>query len=533
MTSSHSPPSHPPTAAVQATNAGSAAAHASAVHPAGWWHRIRRGFTGVAFLAAGGLAWWWLMTHHFTGGGDHAEADATGSAAHAVGDLAAADVVSLRAGTAASEIGLAPVELRPVREHVTVPGRLDYDARYRLDYASPVDGIVSRVLVQVRQRVAKGDSLAEVSSPDVGMARDEVRKRQDDRQIEKKAADWASTIADNVESLLELLAGHPPLETVEKQFDSRVLGGYREKIIGAYSRLLFVEKVNASTKQLGEGGVLSGRIIEERMSNLEVAKANFAAACEEARFLTRQERDRAKASLEQADRLVQVSKEHLRTLVGSKLDADNVPEIDGEESPGATSGLSTLVLKTPFDGLVEDVFVARGERVKAGDRIFVVADTSTLWVRAQVHERQWTTVEVADGDEVRVNVPGAADHDTTARINHVGATVEAESRSVPLIAELKNDDAHYKPGMFVWVDLPQGQLRQVLAVPTTAVMRHEGKAFVFVPDGPGRFRRVMIETGIDHDGFIEVTQGLTQDQQVVVRGAFLLKSELLLEQDDG
>ncbi len=509
------------------------AARPSAAHQSGWWQRFRRGFTGVAFLAAGGLAWWWLMTHHFTDGGDHAGADGAATAAHADGSPTQTDVVSLPAGTAASEISLAPVELRPVREHVTVPGRLDYDARYRLDYASPVDGIVSRVLVQVRQRVTKGDSLAEVSSPDVGMARDEVRKRQDDRQIEKKSADWAATIGDNVESLLELLGTHPPLETVEKQFEGRVLGANREKILGAYSRLLFVEKVNASTKQLSEGGVLSGRIIEERTSNLEVAKANFVAACEEARFLTRQERDRAKASLEQADRLVQVSKEHLRTLVGSKLDADKVPEIDGEESPGPTSGLSTLVLRTPFDGLVEDVFVARGERVKAGDRIFVVADTSTLWVRAQVHERQWTTVEVADGDEVRVNVPGAADHDTTARINHVGATVEAESRSVPLVAELKNDDAHYKPGMFVWVDLPQGQLRTVTAVPTAAVMRHDGQAFVFLPDGPNRFRRVAIETGIDHDGFIEVKRGLQQGQQVVARGAFLLKSELLLEQDDG
>ncbi len=479
------------------------------------------------------------MTHHFTGGADHAGAEESAHEPHA--DAALAAVVSLPVGTAASEIGLAAVETKSVREHVTVPGRLDYDARYRLDYASPVDGIVSRVLVQVRQRVAKGDSLAEVTSPDVGMARDEVRKRQDDRQIEKKASDWAATIAENVDSLLEVLASHPPLETVEKQFDGRVLGAYREKILGAYSRLLFVEKVSASTKQLGEGGVLSGRIIEERTSNLEVAKANFTAACEEARFLTRQERDRAKASLEQADRLVQVSKEHLRTLVGSKLEADvggagaaeGVADVEGGDSPGAVGGLSALVLRTPFDGLVEDIFVARGERVKAGDRIFVVADTSTLWVRAQVHERQWTMVEVSDGDEVRVKVPGAADHDTTARINHVGATVDIESRSVPLVAELRNDDAHYKPGMFVWVDLPQGQQRSVTAVPDAAVMRHEGKAFVFVPEAAGRFRRVDIEPGAEHDGFIEAKRGLTPGQQVVVRGAFLLKSELLLEQDEG
>lgn len=512
--------------------------HAAAHHgPVSRSGRLRRSLTGVAFLAAGGLAWWWLATHHFAGGDDHAPEPRP--AAEAAAGPASDAVVHLVPGNAGSaEITLAPVEVRQIREHLTVPGRLDYDARYRLDYASPVDGIVSRVFVQVRQKVRKGDSLAEVSSPDVGMARDEVRKREADREIEKKAADWSTTIADNVAALLEVLPTHPPLETIEQQFKGRVLGGYREKILGAYSRLLFVEKVNASTKQLGEGGVLSGRIIEERTSNLEVAQASFAAACEEARFLTRQDRDRGIAALAQAERLVQISKEHLRTLVGSKLDADvggkgaaeGVVDVEGETSEAGA--LSTLVLRTPFDGLVEDVFVARGERVKAGDRLFVVADTGTLWVRAQIHERQWTMVEVEEGQEVKVNVPGSAEHNTTARINHVGATVEAESRSVPLVAELKNDDAHYKPGMFVWVDLPQGQSREVPTVPAAAVMRHEGQAFLFVPEGDGRFRRVNIEAGAESGDRVEVKSGVEPGQEVVVGGAFTLKSELLLE-DEG
>ncbi|MCX7430713.1 MAG: efflux RND transporter periplasmic adaptor subunit [Planctomycetia bacterium] len=504
---------------------------------------IRR-FSGLGFLALGGVAWWWLATHHFGGVADHAgHADQAGHAGVAdgnrPGDAAAGGggaagiptLVTLPAAAQkAAEIGLAPADIRPLREHLTVPGRIDYDARYRLDYASPVDGIVSRVLVKVRQKVAKGDALAELSSPDVGMARDEVRRREDDRLIEKKAADWATTIADNVESLLDTLVGQPPLAAIEKQFQDRVLGMYREKILGAYSRLIYVEKVSAGTKSLGEGGVLSGRIIDERASNLEVAKANFTAACEEARFLTRQDRDRARAALEQANRLVQISRENLRTLVGSRLEGDPAGEEAGE-SPGDSSSLSSLLLRTPFDGVVEDVFIARGERARVGDRLFVVADTSVLWVRAQIHERQWTAVEVSAGQSVRVVVPGADVHETTAVVNHVGATVEADSRSVPLVAELTNNDAHYKPGMFVWVDLPQGDLRDVLAVPTSAVMRHEGKSFVFVPDGAERFRRVGVTTGIESGDFVEVTRGLTVGQQVVSRGAFVLKSELLLEKE--
>ena len=277
-----------------------ATAHGAAVPHL--WQRFKRGFVACLFLAAGVAAWWWLATHHF--GGGH------GGLPHAAATPAApADEVVLPAGDAADRIGLVAVEPRRLREHLTVPGRLDYDARYRVDYESPVEGIVSRVFVQVRQRVAKGDSLAEVSSPDVGTARDDVRKREDDRRIAGQAAEWSATIATNVESLMAALASHPPLERIEKEFEGKVLGEYREKILGAYSRLLYVQKVDASTRELGQGGVLSGRIIEERTSNLEVARANFAAACEEAVFQTRQERDRGRAAVDQADRLVQVARE--------------------------------------------------------------------------------------------------------------------------------------------------------------------------------------------------------------------------------
>ena len=532
-------------ASVTAESPGERAGHASrggtlgAGRPGG---PKREGFSGIlatlpkglgagAALALGVVAWWWISTHHFSGG-EHPSEEPAATAAKTSASALAQEVLLPEEAGASAGIEVGTVTRVAMHDHITVPGRIDYDARRRLDYASPVDGIISQVFAQVRQRVSKGDSLAEVSSPAVGMARDDVRRREDDKQIEIKATEWATTIADNVESLLDTLAREPPLADVEVMFKDRILGINREKILGSYSKLLLVEKVNRSTQELGDR-VLSGRIIEERMSNLEVAKANFDAACEEVLFSTRQERDRARASLAQADRLVEVSKEHLRTLVGSRLGAEiaAVAE-DASDSPGDTGSLSTLVMRTPFDGIVEDVFVARGERVQGGDPMFVVADTSLLWVRAQIHEREWTAVDVVHGQEVKVSVPGAERHELVARVHHVGAIVEAESRSVSLVAELDNDDAHLKPGMFVWVDLPQGSVREAMAVPAAAVMRHEGEAFVFEPLTEGRYRRVAVTTGIDNGDLVEIVTGLQEGEPVVVAGAFVLKSLWLLEKED-
>jgi cobalt-zinc-cadmium efflux system membrane fusion protein len=72
----------------------------------------------------------------------------------------------------------------------------------------------------------------------------------------------------------------------------------------------------------------------------------------------------------------------------------------------------------------------------------------------------------------------------------------------------------------------------MLTVPAAAVMRHERRAFVFVPAGSDRYRRVDVEVGAEVGGSVEVKSGLTAGEQVVADGAFLLKSELLLEPDE-
>ena len=430
------------------------------------------------------------------------------------------------------KVGLVPVKAQPLQDELTVPGRLDYDARKQVDYRAPVEGIVTSVDIAVRQRVEVGTLLAELSSREVGVARDEVSKREADERIAADAAEWAGTIAENVAALLEALESHPLPEQVQAAFANRPLGEERDHILGAYSALVHAEKVNAGTRSLSQGGLLSGRIVEERQANLEAAEAKFRAICEEARFTTGRARKQAESDRQQAERQLEIAREHLRALVG----IGSPQRLDPESETGPVHDddtLSTLDLRSPIAGMVEEVFVARGERVTSGQRLFVVADTSTLWVRAQIHERQWASVDVSPGQEVRVLVPGMEKRDVVAGINHVGSVVEEESRSVPLVAELANDDARYKPGMFVWVELPQGPFRERLVVPTEAVMRHEGRTFVFVAAGPGRFARREIRTGIETRQLVEVLEGLAAGETVVAEGAFVLKSRLLIEQEGG
>ena len=89
-----------------------------------------------------------------------------------------------------------------------------------------------------------------------------------------------------------------------------------------------------------------------------------------------------------------------------------------------------------------------------------------------------------------------------------------------------------RPGLFVRVSVPVGVRTDVLTVPTQAVLQHDGKSFVFVAQNENQFRRVDVQTGDYGEERIEIVTGLKAGEQVVTSGAFILKSELLLEGED-
>jgi len=215
------------------------------------------------------------------------------------------------------------------------------------------------------------------------------------------------------------------------------------------------------------------------------------------------------------------------------------PKPSGGALPGAGSAslnessknLSEFAVQAPFAGRIERRAVVRSARIEAGKPLFVLADTSKLWVEAEIHERDWAALEHAAEGEITIRVPALGEQAFATRTRYVGAEVSSASRSVPLVTEVDNAEGRLKPGMFVWVEAPLGKVREACVVPAGAIMRHEGQAFVFVPLGGDRFRRVDVQTGLETREHIEIRSGLEPGREVVSRGAFYLKSELLLEKE--
>lgn len=526
--------------------------------------------SGIAVLAVVvGVGGWWYAKNRDSNTTEAPQDAARGAATVAGGtDSEPRDVTLTPEKLEKAGLKLARAAVRPFRETRSVPGEIDYDGGKRVDVSAPVDGVIKRVLVEPGQRVRQGTPLVVMSSSEVGLARVNVSSRAADLQLAQQEHVWAQQIAENVDAMLKWLGSRPKITEIEERFANRPLGDYREKLMAAYSKLLFAES-SAASVDLDDRGGIARRVVEERRSNREVAAATFHAACETAQFEARQAQRRTQADLAQAERMLAVARESLVTLLGPETGAIDSPaaatdstaaptpsanppianppaanptdDVSEGKDRGAANGttgdpavgaeVSEFTVLAPFDGRIEERQTVISARVKAGDTLFTLADTSTLWVKAEIHERDWKSLRFASSGSIPVRVPALGDTAFSTQVRYVGARVSPVSRSVPLVTELPNERGEFKPGMFVWVDAPLEELREALVVPAGAVMRQEGRPFVFVPQGERKFLRVDVETGLESTGYIEILRGLERDQEVVDHGAFFLKSELLLERE--
>lgn len=169
-------------------------------------------------------------------------------------------------------------------------------------------------------------------------------------------------------------------------------------------------------------------------------------------------------------------------------------------------------VRAPFDGVVSEKRIAPGEYAMPGKVIAVVLRDNPLRLRIDVPEGETSRIQ-QDG-EVLVTVsawPGRVFH---ATIKRIGAALKAQSRTLPVEAEVLNDDMALKPGFFVRASvLLGGEPRETLLVPPAAIGSSGSAARVFVVQG-GRAIEKIVTVGRTWQGLTEV-RGALQPQDVV------------------
>ncbi len=431
-------------------------------------------------------------------------------------------VVLTQAKYDAAHLKFADVTRQPIVPLKWVPGRIEYNARRHTHIKAPSDGVIREILVRTGDTVEAGQPMCVIDSPDIGERRADVQQREADLKLARRESDWWHEVQSNLGDLIQALGEATDLRKVQAAFQDRTLGDYRNQLIGAYSRFLLADRLSARLKPLADEGLATVRSLNEQISAREIGEAEFSSLCEQARFEVQQKRGRADSAFADAERRLAIARQRLFWLTGGGEPLDSMKE----------ESLSTWPLAAPLSGTVEEVPIAPLERVKQGDDLMLVADTTHLYVQADIRERDWAAIHVTRGQMIEVRSPALAGRRLEAKVSYMGRSVVMESRAVPLIAEIDNPDGLLRPGMFVRVALPEAKPREVIAIPESAVVGNEGRVMVFVVAGEREFLAREVKTGVMEDGSVEVVEGLQPGERIVTEGAFVLKSELLLEPEE-
>jgi RND family efflux transporter MFP subunit len=435
-------------------------------------------------------------------------------------------------------------------------GRIEANQDHQVQVRPRAAGVIREVKVALGQRVKKGQTLTIIDSPDVGTARLHLRATQRELATARTEAGWKKEVAANVAKLIPELrkrldeqhherpgiVSHSPTrvlekeaEVMEKQYADLKLGTFRAKLMSAA-----VEFDIAAHEEEKTGGLFKKEIIGEHPAfvakhNREGAESKFRAELEQAMFDASYQSRVADQQVKLAESNVIDAAQRLRIL-GVSEDIEALLAQAGDAIP-VDEDVTAYPITAPFDGVVitKSPLAVPSQKAELNEVLFALADLSTVWVMANIPESEFSVLpDLQNGhDTIRLGATAYPGRTFDARLLSVGATVDPTTRTVPMLAETDNKEGLLKLGMFVRIVLDTEVDSKALTVPSAAVVEIEGKKGVFVPEGSdGRtFAFRAVKLGRAAGDRVEVASGLSQGDTVVSKGAFTLKSELILQNE--
>lgn len=180
------------------------------------------------------------------------------------------------------------------------------------------------------------------------------------------------------------------------------------------------------------------------------------------------------------------------------------------------------VIRAPIAGTVVAKSIAPGQTLAAGTTAcFTIADTSTMWVMAQLFGADAGSTR--PGDAAAID-PGDGGKAIDGKVARVGAVVDPDTRSVTARIAVDNPAGALRKGMYVQVRIESQDARTGLLVPVSAVLRDdENLPFVYVVAPDGSYARRPVTLGVRVDDRYVIPDGLRAGDRVVVDGSIFLR----------
>jgi Cu(I)/Ag(I) efflux system membrane fusion protein len=177
----------------------------------------------------------------------------------------------------------------------------------------------------------------------------------------------------------------------------------------------------------------------------------------------------------------------------------------------------------PQDGVVFSLSAREGMFVKPEMRIMSLGDLSSVWLLAEVFERQTNWVEVGQPTEASLSfIPGKI---WEGKVEYIYPSLDPVTRTLKVRLRFDNPGEQLKPNMYANVKIYTGGKSNLIVIPLEALIRTGRQDHVIVSSGDGKFNARDVVVGIESGDYVEIQKGINEGDQVVVSGQFLLDSE--------
>ena len=178
--------------------------------------------------------------------------------------------------------------------------------------------------------------------------------------------------------------------------------------------------------------------------------------------------------------------------------------------------LAKTRITAPFAGIVGARRVSPGQVVKVGEELVNLEAMDPLKLEFEMPERYLPRIAV--GQAVDLKVTAFPDRKFTGELYFIDPRVSQTNRSLKAKARVPNAEGLLRPGMFANVELLIQEKIGAVTIPEQALVPQGGQQFVFRVKPDSRVELVPVETGIRHEGIVEIVAGLSAGDRVVSAG---------------
>lgn len=445
------------------------------------------------------------------------------------------------------------VERKSLQQELKVPGTVTASSGGRAIVTPPVGGQIVRLHVKPGDQVRAGHPFATLRSAELAQAWSQVIEAEQGLLSAQAAAKEAEAEVNLAHAKLraakQQLArqqafaktgafSQPALQAAQKELadaEAELERGKQDQAVHEAQleraeRLYNQELISRTELEQARLEVATDKIRQRNAERrIELSKATYERERKIAEQGLSNSREIQAAEAEVRSANLEVHQAHIR--LGS-ANAGVVAAKKGVEAArtgysalagsGRASG-GLLVVNAPISGVIVDLEATIGQAVERTTELGEIENLTSVWVVAQVPDKQIGLIRV--GSVAQISVSAYPNRVFSGTIQSIGSRLDPKTRSMPVRVLLDNSHSLLRVGMVVAVRLGVGPESQALVIPRSAIVEDGDARKLYIAKGSGKFEERIVTLGRMQGDLVEVVKGISAGERVVVKGAFVLKSE--------